>query len=86
VNGLNIPAEVLLRERGAQLPPPGHLQEARRFPIAEMVQRRWFVGFDGSVAEAKWQFEDLMRAFLAPLGSNALLPTLNRQHVHYAGE
>jgi hypothetical protein len=51
-----------------------------------MVQRRWFVGFDGSVAEAKWQFEDLMRAFLAPLGSNALLPTLNRQHVHYAGE
>ena len=50
-----------------------------------MVRRRWFIGFAGSVPEAKWHFEDLMSAFLAPLGSNALLPTLNRQHLHYAG-
>lgn len=78
---LGIPAEVLLQEPGAELPSDAALQVGRQFPLAEMVKRRWFAGFHGTVAEAKRQLEDLLNGFVGPLGAGALLPAMNRQHV-----
>ena len=40
VNGLGIPAEVLLQESGAKLPPKAPLPARRHFPAAAMVRRR----------------------------------------------
>lgn len=39
VNGLGIPAEVLLQESGADLPSDAALQQGRHFPVAEMLKR-----------------------------------------------
>ena len=86
VQGLGIPAEVLLQEPGANLPFDAALQQGRYFPIAEMVKRGWFVGFQGSVFEAKNQLEDLLNRFVGNLGPNALIPALNRQHVRNGGK
>lgn len=83
---LGIPAEVLLHEPGADLPSDAALREGRQFPIAEMLKRGWFAGFQGSVAEAKNQLEDLLNRFVGPLGPNALTPTLCRQHVRDGGQ
>lgn len=79
--GLGIPAEILLQETGAKLPPDTALTEGRHFPIAEMVRRGWFPGFKGTVSEAKLQLEDLISNFLGSLDSKSLLPALNRQHI-----
>jgi len=84
-NGFGIPAEILLREQGAELQPIDVLQSAKQFPLAEMVKRNWFADFQGTLAEAKNQLEDLMAEFVGPLGSNALLPAMNRQHVRNGG-
>lgn len=81
VNGLGIPAEVLLQEPGAKLPSEAALHQGRHFPIAEMVKRGWFAGFQGTVAEAKSQLEDLLNRFVGSLGPDAMLPAMNRQHV-----
>ncbi|HEY5953775.1 MAG TPA: ImmA/IrrE family metallo-endopeptidase [Terrimicrobiaceae bacterium] len=78
---LGIPAEVLLQEQGASLPSDAALQQGHHFPIAEMVKRGWFAGFQGTVAEAKSQLEDLLNRFVGTLGPNALIPAMNRQHV-----
>jgi HTH-type transcriptional regulator/antitoxin HigA len=86
VNELGIPAEVLLQEPGAELPSDEILQQGRRFPIAEMVKRRWFSGFSGTVVEAKQQLEELLGRFMEPLGETSLAPTLNRQHVRDGGK
>lgn len=85
VKGLGIPAEVLLQEAGADLPSDAALRQGRHFPVAEMVKRGWFAGFSGSVTEAKAQLEDLMNRFVGPLGENAMMPALNRQHVRDGG-
>lgn len=81
VNELGIPAEVLLQEQGAELPSDAALQQGRHFPVAEMLKRGWFAGFQGTVAEAKIQLEDLLNRFVGSLGPDALLPAMNRQHV-----
>ncbi len=86
VNGLGIPAEVLLQEPGAELPSDEALQQGKHFPIAEMVRRNWFAGFQGTVTEAKCQLEDLLNSFVGKLGPNALIPALNRQHVRNGGK
>ncbi len=85
VNELGIPAEVLLQEAGAELPSDAALQQGRHFPVAEMVKRGWFNGFQGSLAEAKHQLEDLLNNFVGVLGPQALVPALNRQHVRNGG-
>lgn len=82
---LGIPAEVLLQEEGAKLPSDAVLQQGRHFPLAEMVKRGWFPNFQGTLAEAKSQLEDLLNDFVGPLGPNALMPALNRQHVRDGG-
>lgn len=81
VQGLGIPAEVLIGKPGAKLPSDAALQQGRHFPIAEMVKRGWFAGFQGTLAEAKNQLEDLLNRFVGSLGPNALIPAMNRQHV-----
>jgi len=86
VTGLGIPAEVLLQESGAKLPPDTALQIGRSFPVAHMVRRGWFPGFNGTVAEAKNQLEDLLNRFVGAQGANALIPALNRQHVRNGGK
>jgi len=85
-NGLEIPAEVLLQEVGAKLPSAAAFQQGRHFPVAAMVRRGWFAGFEGTVAEAKTQLEDLLNSFVGALGPNALIPALNRQHVRAGGK
>ena len=86
VEGFGIPAEVLLKESGAKLPADTARKLARQFPVAEMVKRGWFGNFQGTVSEAKSQLEDLLGNFVGALGSNALMPTLNRQHVRDSGK
>ena len=83
--GLSIPADVLLREPGAKLPSDEGLAQGRRFPLAEMVKRGWFPGFQGTVAEAKHQLEDLLNSFVGVLGPDALIPAFNRQRVRIGG-
>ncbi len=85
VNGLGIPAEALLQEMGATLPSADALEQGRLFPIVEMVKRGWFPGFQGTVAEAKHQLEELLSNFVGSLGPDALVPSLNRRHVRTGG-
>jgi len=82
---LGIPAEVLLQQEGAKLPSDAAIEQGRHFPVAEMVKRGWFTNFQGTVAEAKGQLEDLLNTFVGKLGPNALIPALNRQHVRNGG-
>lgn len=82
---LGIPAEVLLQEAGVKLPSDEALQQGKHFPVAEMVKRGWFASFQGTVAEAKSQLEDLLNGFVGKLGPKALIPALNRQHVRNGG-
>ncbi|MDX9975475.1 MAG: ImmA/IrrE family metallo-endopeptidase [FCB group bacterium] len=79
--GLGIPAEVLLREPGATLDSVCVELGADKFPIAEMVKRGWFPGFQGTVGEARENLEDLMCRLLPGTGGNALIPAFNRQYV-----
>ena len=81
VKGLGIPAEVLIGQPGAELKSDQELAALRKYPVAEMVKRGWFVGFNGSPAEAKGQLEDLFMAFAGGLGGGVLRPAFHRQHV-----
>jgi len=84
--GLGIPAEVLLKNQGSDLVPTNEYVEWRRFPIAKMVKRRWFSNFHGTLPEAKNRAEELIGAWVRPLGPSALQPALLRQHVRSGSE
>jgi HTH-type transcriptional regulator/antitoxin HigA len=84
--GLGIPAEVLLKNQGSDLVPTNEYVEWRRFPIAKMVKRRWFSNFQGSLSEAKTRAEELIGAWVRPLGPSVLQPALLRQHVRSGSE
>ena len=86
VSELGIPAEVLLQEPGATLSPTDATQHVQHWPLAEMLKRGWFPGFDGTLAEARSQLEDLIRSFVGPLGTKSLVPALNRQHIRDGSE
>lgn len=81
VNGLSMPAEVLIGRPGAELKPDQEVAELRRYPVAEMLKRGWFAGFTGSLTEAKGQLEDLFTGFSGALGGGFLRPAFNRQQV-----
>jgi HTH-type transcriptional regulator/antitoxin HigA len=83
--GLAIPAGVLLGNAEAKIDPDHPALQGRRFPIAEMLKRGWFAGFSGTLSEAREQLDELLMRFAAPLGSDALSPALNRQHVRCNG-
>lgn len=79
--GLGIPAEVLLKEPGAGIPEALEGVEWVRFPLAEMLKRDWIPDFEGTLATARKQAEDMLTTWAAPLGQGALQPVLLRQHV-----
>lgn len=85
VQGLDIPAEVLIGKPGAALKPDKEVAELRRYPLAEMVKRGWFTGFCGTLAEARGQLEDLFDRFHAVLGAKQMRLAFNRQHVRTGG-
>ena len=77
---LGIPVDVLLQKPDAELPevPKGIVWSS--FPLAEIIKRDW-VRFDGSLAEAKENIEELLGEWAAPLGRDALQPILLKQHM-----
>ncbi len=81
VQGLGIPAEVLIGKPGAALKSDQDVAELRKYPLAEMVKRGWFPGFNGTLAAAKDQLEDLFDRFVGTVGGQSLRPAFNRQHV-----
>lgn len=77
---LGIPADVLLQEQGAELPAIPEGMNWQGFPLAEMLHRNW-LAFKGTLPEAKEHAEELLGTWAAPLGMEALQPTLLKQHV-----
>ena len=84
--GLGIPAEVLLQEPGAEVPDSPSDLEWRKFPIGEILKRKW-VDFEGTVANAKEAAEELVTSWAAPLGNFAFQQAAQlRQHVRSNGQ
>jgi len=83
--GMGIPAKVLLKDPGGEFGPIEGV-EWKQFPFAEMVKRLWFANFQGTLPEAKSRAEELIRAWVKPLGPCALQPALLRQHVRAGSE
>lgn len=79
--GLGIPAEVLLKEPGAQLPVAEIGIEWDRFPLAEMLKRSWLPDFNGTLADAKKHAGEVLTAWAGSYGGSGLQPALLRQHV-----
>jgi HTH-type transcriptional regulator / antitoxin HigA len=84
--GLGIGAEVLLREPLAEIGQRPEGIEWERFPLAEILRRRWLPNFRGTLAEARKRAEELLHGWVVPLGVNALQPALLRQHVRSGSE
>ncbi len=84
--GLGIPAEVLLQEPGAEVPAPPAKLSWDKFPINEMLNRKW-LDFTGSLADAKERAEELITTWAAPLGAFAFQQAAQlRQHVRGNGQ
>jgi len=79
--GLGIPADVLLKEPGAQIVPAAAGIEWDRFPLTEMFKRNWFQDFHGTVAEAKKQSCELLTNWAGVFGFEVPQLALLRQHV-----
>lgn len=71
----DIPSEVLLREPPRVLPPNVDI-DWRKFPIAEMVGRKWI---HSKLDEVLGREEELMRKFLAPVDDADLVSALYRK-------
>ncbi|MBC8504152.1 MAG: ImmA/IrrE family metallo-endopeptidase [Chloroflexi bacterium] len=56
--GLGIPAEILLKEPGQELPEPRY--DFRQFPFTEMFNRGYFKSFNGSLSQARVYAEELL--------------------------
>lgn len=81
VNGLGIPAEVLLQVPGAKLESNELLDVAKHFPLNDMYKRGWLRDFEGSLHDLKDQIEDVLAKFVAPARMAGRVPSLNRQMV-----
>lgn len=79
--GLGIPAEVLLKEKGAEVPAPLANVECEKWPLRQMVNRGWFAGIAGAQGMIRQRPEELVREFLAPLGGQVPAYSYNRQHI-----
>ena len=66
---LGIPAEVLLQKRAMPVPALAHV-EWQRFPVNEMVKRRWFPNFEGKAKDALEQAEELIGPLVFPDGQD----------------
>lgn len=84
-SGLGIPADVLIKERGASLPESnGIIWE--NFPLAEMKKRGCFPVFSGSINELKTYAEEHLRRFLGSVDSSYIEPALCRTSAHYVSD
>ncbi|AMO58253.1 putative transcription regulator with HTH domain-containing protein [Endozoicomonas montiporae CL-33] len=84
-DGLGIPADVLIQERGASLPDSdGILWD--HFPLAEMKKRGCFPDFTGSINELKVYSEEYLRRFLGSVHSSCIQPALCRSSAHYVSD
>lgn len=85
--GLDIPADILLGEgagEGVDLADePGY--DFNKFPWAEMIERRYFQGFQGTVRQAKERAEELIRSFMTPELSAQRQPAFLRSPLSQAG-
>jgi HTH-type transcriptional regulator/antitoxin HigA len=83
--GLGIPPEILLQEPAAKLRHPQEGIAWERFPLAEMLKRKW-LNFQGNLSEARKQAPNLIGSWAARLGGDALQPAFLRQHVRAGSE
>jgi len=70
--GLGIPAEVLLKEPGADFPDQLQDMEWSKFPLAEMAKRSWIP----ETSDIKEKAEELMRNFIARAGGLETIPAV----------
>ena len=80
-DGLGIPLQALVPESGRKLANPPEQIDWRRFPLADIVKRRWIPGFAGQPRELLERAEELLAPLLLPADSACLQPSLLRQHV-----
>lgn len=78
VDGLGIPAEVLITEKAGRLPATIPVE---KFPLKVMYERGWFSWFSGSWKEAREQGEDLLLRFFNNNLDLQAIPALHRQSV-----
>ncbi len=76
--GLNIPAEILLEEPGGSLA-EGADVDWQRFPLKDMIERGWI---EASMPDAKDRAEELITAFLEPVGGLQHSPVLYRKRYY----
>lgn len=67
-NGLGISAEVLLQEPGKALSPLYEGIDWWKFPLAEMLKRKWFSEFDGRVNDLCDRAEEILGPLFFPGG------------------
>jgi len=76
VNGLGIPAEVLLQEPDAQLPENEY--QYTDYPFNEMVKKKFFDSFTGSLTQAKENAEELLGKLFSVFDGDPPKPVLCR--------
>ncbi|RLD05370.1 MAG: hypothetical protein DRI32_04180 [Chloroflexi bacterium] len=74
--GLDIPAEVLLQEPGKELSECKY--NYKDFPFSEIFKRGYFNSFNGTLAQAKENAEELFTALFAPFGETMPVPIYRR--------
>lgn len=84
--GLGIPADVLLQAPNGSLPSEIKGINWLKFPINDMIKRKWFVGFEGTLSEAKDRAEELIRGLFQGLDIESLEHQLYRQNVRTGSE
>lgn len=83
--GLGIPAEVLLGEPRQQVPEEIPGIEWERFPLAEMLNRGWFVSLKSGLRDVRQHAEELIRAMVPEEHFPKLQPAMLRCHVRSGG-
>lgn len=78
-SGLGIPANALLASGSEALLNQDQNVDWQRFPLREMVARGWI---QATAADIRDRAEELVREFLAPLGTQNLAPALYRKSDH----
>lgn len=78
-SGLGIPAEALLNEQ-ASPDPEGGTVDWKRFPLREMIKRRWVTA---PLSEVRLHAEGILGGFFSPLGSVAAVSSLYRRTEHH---
>jgi HTH-type transcriptional regulator / antitoxin HigA len=69
-HGLGIPASVLLQEQGEKLSPVYEGINWKQFPLAEMLKRGWFQGFEGRANDLADRGEEILGPLLFPNGKD----------------